>query len=179
LAAAIIKYYSRQGRETAQDTDDAIGAIGLRTIIQKTLGWEAPRRLTEREILDIVCLPMGRDWELRFTVEFYSQLARLTGLKAIGHKRPLYWAKLTKELIYDYLPTGVYDEIKAWQLATDSNNKLHQYLSDQGLDILNEQLKKAITVMSCAGCINEVAMLLAQSHSGQYQLNLMTYSGKR
>jgi hypothetical protein len=176
LASAIIKYYSRQGKEVAQDTDDALGAVGLRTIIQSTLGWEPPRRLTEREIVEIMCLPVPTDWQPRFSVEFYDQLSRLTGLQPIGHKRPLLWARLTKEMVYDYMPKGVYEEIKAWQSATDPNKKLHQYLSEQGIELLGEQLKKVITLMTCAGSLSEVVAFLEQSKTRKYQLSL--FSGK-
>jgi hypothetical protein len=44
IAASVIKYYAYQGRETAQATDIALGAIGLRTIIQKKT--QLPTRTT-------------------------------------------------------------------------------------------------------------------------------------
>jgi hypothetical protein len=174
VASAIIKYYSRQGKETAQDTDDAIGAIGLRTVIQKTLGWEAPRKLTEREIVELMCLPVPTDWQPRFTVEYYNELSRLTKLTPIGHKRPALWAKITKELVYDYMPKGVYSEIKAWQLATDPNKKLHQYLSDQGIEALKAHLTKVITVMQCSPCLADVILSLEHCRTKQYQLTLLS-----
>lgn len=172
VASAIIKYYSRQGKEVAQDTDDAIGAVGLRTIIRDSLGWESQTTLTDRQIVELLCLPFPTDWQPRFSVEFYQELQRLTGLNPIGHKRPALWAKITKELVYDHLPKGVYAEIKAWQQATDPNKKLHQYLSDTGVEILGEHLKRVITLMQCAAHLAEVERLLNQSITKEYQQNL-------
>lgn len=172
LASAIIKYYSRQGKEIAQDTDDALGAVGLRQTIRNTLGWQPQPTLTDRQIVEMLCLPVPTQWQPRFSVEFYHELQRLTGLTPMGHKRPVLWAKITKELIYDYLPKGVYEELKAWQLATDSSKKLHQFLSLQGTDVLREHMKRVITLMQCAAHLSEVERMLGQSISKTYQQNL-------
>lgn len=172
LASAIIQYYAFNGKESAQDSIAAIGAIGLRTVIQKSLGWEAEFEFTQRQLVERLCLPVPTKWEPRFSVEFYSEMSRLTGLTPIGNKRPYLWAKLTKELVYDYLPKGVYQEIKSWQLATDPNKKLHQYLSEQGIEILGEHLKRVITLMQCATHISEVEFMLSQSMTKLYQYNL-------
>ena len=179
LAAAIIKYYSRQGKEIAQDTDDALGAVGLRTVIQSTLGWQPQPTLTNRQIVEMLCLPFPTKWQPRFSVELYGEMERLTGLSPIGHKRPALWAKITKELVYDYLPEGVYQEIKAWQSATDPNKKLHQFLSEQGVEILGAQLKRVITVMQCASCLQEAERLLSQSKTKAYQRHLFDAKNKR
>lgn len=172
LVSSIIKYYAYQGNKLAQSVDLAIGAIGLRTVIQKSLGWEAEFEFTQRQLVERLCLPVPTKWEPRFTVEFYGEMSRLTGLTPIGNKRPYLWAKLTKELVYDYLPKGVYQEIKSWQLATDPNKKLHQYLSEQGIEILGEHLKRVITLMQCATHISEVEFMLSQSMTKAYQYNL-------
>ena len=172
LASAIIKYYAYQGNEQAQSTDAAIGAIGLRTVIQKSLGWEPQPVLSDRQIVEMLCLPFPTKWQPRFSVEFYRELQRLTGLTPDGNKRPLLWAKITKELVYDHLPKGVYNEVKLWQQATDPNKKLHQYLSDQGVEVLGEHLKRVITLMQCAAHLDEVERLLSQSLTKAYQTSL-------
>lgn len=171
-ATLVIQHYAFKGKKVAQSTLKALGAIGLRTVIQKSLGWEEPQRLTDRQIVEMMCLPVPTKWEPRFTVEFYREMSRLTGLVPIGNKRPLLWAKITKQLVYDYLPKGVYQEIKAWQLATDPNKKLHQYLSDQGIEVLGEHLKRVITLMQCSSHLADVEFMLSQSMTKAYQCNL-------
>lgn len=173
LATSIIQHYAFSGKDVAQSTLMAIGTIGLRTVIQKSLDWEAPRKLTDKEIVKLMCLPVPTTWEPRFVDEYYQQLSRLTGLAPIGNSRPRLWGKITKEFVYDYLPTGVYEEVKAWQLANSSHTKLHQYLSDDGLRVLGEQLKRVITLMQAASHLNEVKTLLEQSSKQSYQLSLL------
>lgn len=174
LASAIIKYYSRQGKETAQNTDDTLGAIGLRVVIQKMLDWEAPRKLTEQEVVELMCLPVPTKWQPRFSVEFYNELSRLTGLTPVGNKRPLLWAKITKGLVYDYMPTGVYKEIKSWQLATDPTKKLHQYLSDSGIELLGAHLQRVITLMQASNSLTDVELMLNQSITQSYQPSIFS-----
>lgn len=174
LAALIIKYYARKGIEQAEIVDEALASVGLRVVIQSTLDWYPPRRLTEREIVEICCLPVASDWQPRFSVEFYDQFSRLTGLTPVKNTRPALWGKLTKEFVYDYMPKGVYEQVKAWQMEKDPNKKLHQFLSDQGVELLGEQLKRVITIMSCSSSITEARKLIQQSCTGYYQLALVS-----
>lgn len=173
-ATLVIQHYAFSGKKTAQETLTAIGAVGLRTVIQKSLGWEPRPTLTDRQIVELLCLPFPTEWQPRFSIEYYQELQRLTGLTPFGHKRPVLWAKLTKELVYDHLPKGVYSEIKAWQQATDPNKKLHQYLSDQGLDALGQQLKRVITLMQCSAHLSEVERMLNQAINKAYQQSLFS-----
>lgn len=94
LASAIVKYYAYQGKEQAQIVDNALGAIGLRSLIQQLLNYRMVERrtLTQQEIVELCCLPVPSDWQRRFLEEYYEQLARLTRLKPFGNSRPaLVW----------------------------------------------------------------------------------------
>ena len=170
VASLVIKYYAYQGNEIAQKTDEALGAIGLRTFIQKTLDWKPPVTLTEKEIIALFVLPVAAPYSPKFEVEFYNQLSRLTGLKQQGHLRPHYWAQLTKELVYDYMPSGVYDEIKRWQRSTDPDKKtkVHQYMSEVGSETLINHLKHLLILMSAASSLSELKRSLNQSITKNY-----------
>ena len=175
LVSAIIKYFAYQGRETAQQTDMVLGAIGLRTIGQKILGFESvqKRTLTQAEIIDLCCLPVPSDWQRRFPEEYYSELSRLTGLKSFGNSRPTLWAAKTKELVYDYLPPIVYQEIKRCKAETGSYDKLHQFLADDGLRILEQHQRTLLTLMQASATLGQLKTLLDQSCTGTYQLLLL------
>lgn len=175
LVSAIIKYFAYQGRETAQQTDMVLGAIGLRTIGQKILGFESvqKRTLTNSEIIDLCCLPVPSDWQRRFPEEYYDHLARLTGLSSFGNSRPALWAAKTKELVYDYLPPVVYLEIKRCKAETGSYDKLHQFLSDDGLRILEQHQRTLLTLMQASATLIQLKTLLDQSCTGTYQLLLL------
>jgi hypothetical protein len=176
LASAIIKYYAYQGRETAQATDMALGAIGLRTVIQKALNYQpiAKRTLSQAEIIELCVLPVPSDWQRRFPEEYYTQLSRLTDLKQFGASRPSIWAKHTKELVYDWLPTGIYDAVKRCKTETDSYEKLHQFLSSDGLTILENHQRQLLTLMTASSSMEQLKTLLSQSCSGNYQLLLLS-----
>lgn len=175
LASAIIKHYAYQGKEVAQLTDLALGAIGLRTLIQKSLNYQpvVRQRLTQSEIIELCCLPVPSEWQRRFPEEYYDHLSRLTGLKEFGNSRPTRWAQLTKELVYDYLPEGVYTEVKRCKLETGSYDKLHQFLSGDGLRILEQHQKTLLTLMAASSCLRQLKSLLDQSCTGNYQLLLV------
>lgn len=162
-ASLVIKYYAYQGRTEAQKIDAALGAIGLRTLIQKTLGWEP-----ELEY----CVEQPTEWVKRFEQPFYDQLSRLTGLKAEGHKRPALWGKLTKELFYDWLPNGIYEKVKRYQTKGDKNAKLHQYLGEDGLKVFESYRFQLMTLMQSSANLDQLQELLSQKFLGVYQTSL-------
>lgn len=172
LVAAFIKYYAYQGREEAQAWDSALGATGLRSLIQQALHFEPvrERRLTRQEIIELCVLPAPSEWERRFSEEYYNQLSRLTGLTAQGNSRPNLWAMRTKELVYDYLPGGIYDAVKQCKAETGGYDKLHQFLSEDGLLILERHQKELLTLMRVSLSISQLKTLLDRSCTGTYQL---------
>jgi hypothetical protein len=175
LVSAIIKYFAYQGREVAQQTDMILGAIGLRSLGQKILGYESvqKRTLTNSEIIELCCLPVSSEWQRRFPEEYYAELSRLTGLKSFGNSRPTLWAAKTKELVYDYLPPVVYQEIKRCKAETGSYDKLHQFLADDGLKILEQHQRTLLTLMQASATLGQLKTLLDQSCTGTYQLLLL------
>ena len=176
---AIIEYYAfdagRHCKEEARMWFRAIASVGLRKLIQDACGWNSSneRRLTPQEIIDLCILPVPTEWQVRFPVEYYAHLERLTGLKADGHKRPNLWAKLTKELVYDYLPNGVYSAIKKCKEETGSWEKLHQFLSEDGLKVLEHHQRTLLTIMECSTSMDELKRLLTQATTKCYQLSLL------
>ena len=160
LAAALIKYYAYQGKKEAQKVDAFLGAVGLRTVIQQSLGWSKIPTYTK---------PNASEWERRFEQPFYTQLERLTGLKAQGYKRPALWGKLTKELFYDWLPNGVYEDLKRYQAAGDKNAKLHQYLGEDGVKVFTTHMEVLFTLMHAAQSTEHLIGLLSAHHKRAYQ----------
>lgn len=56
VASIIIKHYAYKGKKQAQNIDMIIGGVGLRTLIQKILGYEQPRRrpIPQRDFIEYV-----------------------------------------------------------------------------------------------------------------------------
>jgi phage anti-repressor protein len=131
------------------------------------------RTLTQAEIIELCCLPVPSDWQRRFPEEYYTELSRLTGLKSFGNSRPTLWAAKTKELVYDYLPSIVYQEIKRCKTETGSYDKLHQFLAEDGLRILEQHQRTLLTLMQASATLGQLKTLLDQSCTGTYQLLLL------
>ena len=141
VAMIVLGYYAFYGgkrcTDSARDWYEFFATVGLRQLIQNTCGWNPTkaRRLTPEEIIELCVLPAPTEWQRRFPVEYYSQLERLTGLKAKGNTRPPYWARLTKELVYDYLPEGIYKAIKRCKAETINKAKALTMAVWQGKNI--------------------------------------------
>lgn len=171
LASIIIQYYAFKGSKTAQKYMSAFIAIGLRTAIQDATGWKKP------EVdYSLFVLPTPITWVKRFPDELYDEFSRLTGLSwnKKTHQTPHYFAKLTYLFVYKYLPREVYDKIKDSQGLIEQNIKIHQFLNEDALLMLNEHLKMVVTVLECATTIKEAKRFLNQRITKQYQLNLFS-----
>jgi hypothetical protein len=176
IAAEVIGFYAEEKQNpVAKKSSRAFRAIGLRALIQQSTGYKPnlKRKLTAEEIIEVCCLPVPTTWQRRFPEEYYEHLSRLTGLVVDGHTRPCYWAALTKELIYSYLPEGIYSEIKRCKDESGSWDKLHQYLSADGVEILEAHQRKVLHHMQGAASVSQLRTALKQACTGQYQLVLL------
>jgi hypothetical protein len=176
-AAFVIKWYAHKAGENkttkAETLDAFLSSMQLRDMIHRATGWkpvEKRERLTADDICEILCLPAPSDWQRRFPVEYYEHLERLTGLTCEGPKRPAIFGQLTKELIYDYLPSGVYEQIKKCKEETGSLAKHHQFLSEDGLLALQKIQEKVLTFMEGSTTIEEVKIAMDRAMTGKYQL---------
>lgn len=153
----------------------AFTKAGARMYLYGIAGYKPPTRarLTAEEIIELCCLPTPTIWQRRFPQEYYEHLSRLTGLSTSGHLRPGYFGQLTKELVYDYLPVGIYDEIKRCKAETGSWERLHQFLSDEGVAILETHQKRVLEHMQGAANLDQLQTSLRQACTGQYQLVLL------
>ena len=176
IAAEVIGFYdSEKHNPVAKKSSRAFRAIGFRAFIQQLTGYKPnlKRKLTAEEIIEVCCLPVPTTWQRRFPEEYYQQLSRLTGLIVDGATRPCYWAALTKELVYNYLPEGIYSEIKRCKDESGSFDKLHQYLSADGVEILESHQKRVLHHMQGAASIGQLRSTLQQACTGRYQLVLL------
>jgi hypothetical protein len=176
LAAEVIGFYAEeQQNPTAKKYSRAFRAYGLRKAIQDVVGYKPvqSRRLTQSEVVELCILPTPSSWQRRFPEEYYEQLSRLTGLNAFGNSRPPLWAAKTKELVYDYLPNGVYAAVKRCKAETGGYEKLHQFLSEDGLKILEQHQRQLLTLMQASATMKQLKTSLDQACSKTYQLLLI------
>jgi hypothetical protein len=148
-----------------------LGKVGLRQSVHLAQNWETNQSPTD-SIAYRYLLPEPRTWDKQFPDEFYGQLERLTGIYPKGANRPHYWAHLTNEFVYDYLPKAIADGVRQAKVANDSFDKLHQYLSPDGLEMLKNHLNALMILLSAAGSVDDVRLMATRRFSGQYQLTL-------
>ena len=174
FADVIIKFYAYKAgsdcTEQAEMVQDLMGAVGLRVLVQKTLGWSQQPKSYEDHILT-----EPRKWTKVFGDDFYDELARLTGLTwdKKTHRKPHKFAQCTDELIYDHLP----DDFKAKLKETSSKHgynmyKLHQFFDPKSLEFLKNHLQKVIHIMSGETSYETAKLKIAQSITKNYQHNL-------
>lgn len=170
LCSLVIEFYANKRIPEARLTNRALRAIGLRTVIQKTLGWSQQPKSYEAHILT-----EPRKWTKVFGDDFYDELARLTGLTwdKKTHRKPHKFAQCTDELIYDHLP----DDFKAKLKETSSKHeynmyKLHQFFDPKSLEFLKNHLQKVIHIMSGETSYETAKLKIAQSITKNYQHNL-------
>lgn len=172
VCAEVIAHYAQQGKPEAIRSLIGFAAMGIRSFIHTQTGWTPNRRLTDAEIADICLLPTGRDWKKQFGDDYYYQLSRLTGLTQEGHKRPALWGKLTDEWVYKMLPVGVREGVKKAKLDQGDWSKLHQYLSDDGLEVFRVHMQALKTTMQGADSVNGVRRALKNITRSEYQYRL-------
>lgn len=178
-AGLIFEYYGYEADEKnrkkqAKQCCRAYRTIGIRVWMQQITGWRSPseRKLTEDEVCDICLLPSGRIWNRRFDEDYYEQLSKLTGLNQIGHRRPKRWGQLTDEWVYKLLPIGVREAVRQCREESGGWEKLHQFLSDDGLEVFKKHMDTLLLLMKAADTVNGVRRSLANLTASHYQYRL-------
>jgi P63C domain len=169
---AVISHYARKGIERCQDLQDLLGSVGLRQSVHLAQNWETNQSSVDRVAYRYL-LPIARTWDKQFPDEFYSELERLTNIHPEGANRPHYWAQLTNEFVYSYLPCKVAEGVRAAKSANASSDKLHQFLSTDGLELLQNHLNALMILLSAAGSIDDVRAMAVRRFAGQYQQALV------
>jgi P63C domain len=172
LAKAIIRHYEKKGSERCSDLVDFIGDIGLRQSVHLAQNWETNQSKADRVAYRYL-LAAARTWDKQFPDEFYDQLKRLTKIYPEGANRPHYWAQLTDELVYSYLPREIAEGVRMAKAESATTDKLHQFLSVEGLDLLQKHLNALIVLMTGVSSIEELRKVSIGRFAGQYQQALV------
>lgn len=128
--------------------------IGIVALIDEATGYQDIRKRSElQQILKAYISEELLPWTKRFPDEFYIQMFRLKNwpYDPTSVKRPSIIGKLTNELIYQKLPPGVLEELKARTPKSERGNytaRFHQSLTDDiGHPTLKGQLQQVIVLM--------------------------------
>jgi hypothetical protein len=171
LVSAIISYYARKGSDRCLDLMDLYAAVGLRSLVHKSQSWQTNQTRSD-QIKFQYLLAEPRKWSAQFPDEFYDQLSRLTNIYPEGTNRPHFWANLTNEFVYAYLPSEIEEGVRQAKAANATNDKLHQFLKPDGLELLQNHLNALMVLMSGVSSIEELRKVSVGRFAGKYQLAL-------
>lgn len=133
----------------------AIGIVGLVALIDEATGYQyrrAPNAL--QELLGRLLRDRPMDWERRFHPTYYHSLMRLIGRRYTRHTPlPNIIGNITDRWVYGVVfPPEIVKEMRERRKAKATHDKLHQWLTDGGLRLLEQQIDRVTTV--AAGSVN-------------------------
>lgn len=112
----------------------ATAKIGIIALIDEATGYQAERNSKELQLKMKYFLvdedSSAREWEKTFPDELWFEFGRLTDWKGSLKKRPKYWGKLVKALIYRLLDNDIAEYLQ--------NNKPPKYTGQKYFQWLNE-----------------------------------------
>ena len=131
--------------------------VGIIALVDEATGYQYDReRNALAEILEQFISKELVKWAKRFPNEFYSEIFRLKNKQrtTLTSKRPLWFGKITLNLVYQRLAPGVLDELQRLtprHAKGRLKHKLHQRLTeDVGHDKLKDHFIKLITLMNAS-----------------------------
>lgn len=125
----------------------------------------------KQKLIELCVSPIPRKWTKVFEDEYYNQLFRLTGLKRTGAGRPWRFSRDTEDLVYQWLPGNISQALRV--ARKESSDKLHQYLTSDGLELYRRHMSMLLPIMAAAATIGECKLLLMQAKTKTYQLVLV------
>jgi hypothetical protein len=154
--------------------------VGIIALVDEATGYQRIRDRNElHRILDAYIAKELLPWTKRFPDEFYRELFRLKGwtFSPPSPKRPMYVGKLTNELVYERMPPGVLEELRARNPVVSNGrrrHKHHQFLTeDVGHPHLERHLVAVITLMRASKSWNQFMKLFQTAFPKErYQLTL-------
>ncbi len=138
--------------QRAESLVRAFAKVGIIALVDEVTGYQKFRARDElQKILAAYIAPELLPWAKRFPDSFYEHLHRLRGWKyAPGNNfRNAYIGKLTNSLIYEQLPTGVLDELRA-KNPRDPVTKRRKHTHHELLtpDVGNPHLERQIVAVT-------------------------------
>lgn len=151
------KLASNQERvaQSAEILARSLSKVGVIALVDEATGYQKIRARNELQI--ILAAYIAEEllpWAKRFPDSFYEQIHRVWGwaYKPGNNRRNAYVGKLTNWLIYEQLPPGVLDELRARNPRNPKTGRRkrthHEHLTDEiGHPSLDNQIKAVTTLL--------------------------------
>ena len=138
----------------------ALAKVGITALVDEATGYQYQRARDALALLleQWVDQELAR-WVKTFPDEYYEQMARLRKIKISGSKRPILFAKLTADIVYDRLVPSLKEELKRKNPADEHGrrkHKHHQWLTRHtGFPALKEHIGKVVGLMTISSTWRE------------------------
>jgi hypothetical protein len=143
----------------AEILQSAFARVGIAAIIDEATGYQRVRGSDALRILLARYINDGlRKWLQTFPDSFFIELDKLYGNETTASgKRPQYYGKFINKYVYDPIENGyVKSELDKLNITDDGKRraKFHQWLSDEGRDVLIRQIGRVEARMEMFKNIN-------------------------
>lgn len=130
----------------------ALAEVGIIAMVDEATGYQRDRPANSlSKILDAFIAKELQPYVKKFPPEFYEQLFRLQHLPYDKWKRPQYFGKITRNIIYRRLAPGVWEKMKSKVSRNEEGRPtqhMHRYLTPEiGDPRLQKLIDKVTTLM--------------------------------
>lgn len=126
-----------------------LAQVGIIALVDEATGYQEIRERDElQRILEAYISKELLPWTLRFPSEFYKELFRLRAWdwNPMSTKRPKRVGKDTEYIVYDRLPPGVKEELRAKNPNIRPGYRRHKHFQFLTTDIGNPHLERLVAV---------------------------------
>ena len=140
--------------ETSQVIIGALSTIGIIALVDEVTGYQQDRKKDAlSRILEAYISKELKPWVSTVPSSFYKELFRVRGLEysESSVKRPLYFGKLTNNILYSRLALGVLEELKRICPRNEKGRLKHKYFQklteNAGYIKLKEHLASVVSIL--------------------------------
>lgn len=156
-----------------------LARVGIIALVDEATGYQEERAKDElHQILEAYISPELLPWTKLFPDDFFRQIYRLNGweYRPGTAKRNQGVGKFINKHVYEALPDGVLDELRARNPITENGRRRyrhHQLLTtDTGNPHLDKQITAVLTLMRVANDKDEFVELFNRAYAKQFQHRL-------
>jgi hypothetical protein len=139
----------------------ALAKVGITALIDSATGFEQVRlkRTLQLELQAFIAHDI-QEWALTFPEEFWSELARLEGVRYSPRSRPLRWGRYVMLFVYDAIDQDVEARLKVAKPDLHFRADHRRWLEEFSKEQLNRHLQQIVVTMKRCRDMDEFRLKL-------------------